>query len=212
MIDIDWNKAPEGAVALKQDLRSGDGEVTWFNSEDDRWSHIDRCWLETYHQSHWKTIATRPQRKTVKDAVDAFPSGLKFHYDARVGESIIIGVAECIKPTKLTDYGGNPVYFEEGLLYAVCEGFSSDHFKLVCTREEFEEEVKRREGEQEQEWTHLDALGEPCRMLIGEPDSMGKVVIFRQDGWYSPVALNSLTPIETITREEAEKRLGVRIK
>lgn len=65
--------------------------------------------------------------------------------------------------------------------------------------------VEVNEQESEPEWTHIDAFGNPCSILIDEPDSMGKVVILRQDGWYSPVARGSLKPIKpTISQAQAK--------
>ena len=62
--------------------------------------------------------------------------------------------------------------------------------------------------EEGEKWTHTDAFGDPCRILIDEPDSNGRIIIFRQDGWYAPVAASSVKPIKpALTKAEAWDRL-----
>lgn len=57
------------------------------------------------------------------------------------------------------------------------------------------------EGEK---WTHIDAFGDPCRILIEEKDNLGYVVILRQSGHYATPAASSLKPIKpTIDESQA---------
>lgn len=87
--------------------------------------------------------------------------------------------------------------------------------EFVCHRGEFETYVDSLQNgkktivdavEQEGErWTHIDAFGDPCRLLIEEKDNSGYVVILRQSGVYAIPALSSLKPIKpTISEAEAE--------
>lgn len=67
---IDWNKAPKGAVAIKQD----DGAIlVWTNDKDDYFDTDRGKWIPTSNGDWVQVIATHPNtRKTVKDAVEWF--------------------------------------------------------------------------------------------------------------------------------------------
>tara|TARA_R110002033_G_C3897243_1_gene239787 strand:- start:18082 stop:18687 length:606 start_codon:yes stop_codon:yes gene_type:complete len=174
MSDINWDLAPEGAVAIK---RTRLGKMFFIN-KDGYYYHgvwkLDFC-------DKWKTIATRPQpeRKTVEDAVN-----------------YIYGHCEGVWACSLDAL----CYVDDAWFYDK-SGLSKHQ---VCTREEFEACVA---AECEPEWTHTDAFGDPCRVLIDEPDSMGQVIILRQDGWYSTVAASSLKPIKPTITKAAEDAL-----
>lgn len=101
MREIDWSKAPEGAVALKSDVNNN---VWWTDDKNTPW--VGNGWAGSSHHSSWKTIATRPtERKTVKDAVKTVLTGFN---------------GDCLyySPSRSTWYGsseGRP-----GDAYAVC--------------------------------------------------------------------------------------------
>ncbi len=57
-------------------------------------------------------------------------------------------------------------------------------------------------------WTHIDTDGEPCKILIDAPDSLGRVIILRGNGWYMPVDRANLKPIKpTISKADAWDKL-----
>ena len=61
-----------------------------------------------------------------------------------------------------------------------------------------------------EKWTHIDAFGDPCRILIEEKDNLGYVVILRQSGHYATPAASSLKPIKPkITKSQAWDKLFV---
>ncbi len=143
-----------------------------------------------------KTIATRPTepRKTVEDAVEAHPEGWN-------------SIPQC----------GGDLVDEELVLWDIenscfhqgCIGFDEGYFSQVCTREEFEACVATKS---EPKWTHVSEAGNKCRYLMdtvhGElyQNEHGSRFIPGFDGH------NSVKPIKpTITKTEAEKRLGMTI-
>lgn len=155
MDHVNWDLAPEGAVAIKQD-KGKCKHVTWIKEDGSWWCGNDAAWY-TDHANDWvQTIATRPQpepRKTVADAVEAYPDGWPLH-----GEFDTLW------------------YTAEYDLYGCFQTQASDLVK-VCTREEFEAYVKEQEGEK---WTHKYKLGDssswwPCS-IVTEVGSQGVVI------------------------------------
>ena len=73
MIDVNWDLAPEGSVAVA--VKIDDHEIAWVREsvEYNGWS-LDE-W-DTNINDEWKIIATRPQQKTVADAVEWNGEGL----------------------------------------------------------------------------------------------------------------------------------------
>ena len=61
MINVNWDLAPEGAVAIKQDSW---GNLYWVNKQDKYWGKSE--WSRLLHHSSWKTIATRPKPTITK--------------------------------------------------------------------------------------------------------------------------------------------------
>lgn len=172
-----FEHAPEGATELV--IVSGEGIAWAINAGI--WSYDRDGW--EHRSDRWQTIATRPQpRKTVEDAVEYFkewPGGL---------DSV------CIWDDSLGDY----------LFWVEYYTPVSDCYE-VCNYEQFEACVAAK-AKSKPEWEYIDAFGNPCSLLIDAPDSMGNVVILRQDGWYSPVARSSLKPIKpTISRAAKEQ-------
>ena len=75
----------------------------------------------------------------------------------------------------------------------------------VCTREEFEAEVERRNGE---EWTHRTNAGELCKIHVKEPDVNGVIIVLNERGEYLRHNSDSLNPTKpTISKGEAWSKL-----
>lgn len=90
----------------------------------------------------------------------------------------------------------------------VADAVEQPHFK--ATRENLEKIAKDAQGgfvevkQEGEKWTHIDAFGDPCRILIEEKDNLGYVVILRQSGHYATPAASSLKPIKpTISKAQA---------
>ena len=171
MSEINWDLAPEGAVELR--LGRVDAISRWFNSDGEAFGS-DGWFTPTIE---YKTIATRPQQKTVADAYE-WANG-----EWRDGREVIW-------------YSSDSEDFRWG----------SDKTKnIVCTRQQFEAYAKEQEAKQEGEkWTHtLD--GVKCRVLVNEPDVDGEVVILLENGRYScSDPIEDLKPIKlALTKAEA---------
>lgn len=125
------------------------------------------------------------QRKTVSDVYEKWPHGWPF--------------SSCEYK-----YCGYSLVTNDFFMYPDGFEFVDGRGYFVCTREELEAYSKERKAKQAgDEWTHKDAFGGPCRVLIDEPDAYGNVVIFRGDGWYATVAASSLKPIKPkLTKKE----------
>jgi hypothetical protein len=180
-----FEHAPEGATELKC---TGKGFVRWFNSNGER--YVNDGWWEVDSNS-WQTIATRPQpeRKTVEDVVE---------WNESVGLGDEWGHEDC----------DVIIIYRDGFAYSDSRATSKE---IACTREEFEACVAAK-AKSKPEWEYIDAFGNPCSLLIDAPDSMGNVVILRQDGWYSPVARSSLKPIKPTISKDAKAQLELYVQ
>ncbi len=96
------------------------------------------------------------------------------------------------------DYDYLNFHYKEGWFCSDKGIFAS----LVCSREEFEVYVKEQEGEK---WTHV-YCGEKC-MVVGNPDSFGRVVILTESDAYFLDKPESLKPIKpTISEAQAWRK------
>jgi hypothetical protein len=187
MSDI-FKYAPEGADSLKQSL-SGKGNLQWFKGLD---VHIGDGKYANTITARWQTIATRPTepatQKTVADAWEALKEKMK--------PSSTKNVAVC----KLAQSG----WLRAGDFTFVGEGFDTDIFDFVCTREQFEAYGREQEAKQEGEkWTHVYA-GDKCYLLEPDKDADGYYAVKTDCGLFDFARENELTPIKpTITKAEA---------
>lgn len=179
MTDIDWSKAPEGAV--KQVKRKRSPIFHWVNEEGKLWSNNLNKWSIDPSPEFYETIATRPEpRKTVADAVE--------YYDGVWPSCDTI----CMRYNYREDWFFSTHRPDNEVIWA-----SSYQ---VCTRQEFEQEVARREGEK---WTHKFGSGK-CYIKESEPDFEGYVVLVSERYGYILARLDELKPIKpTITKAEA---------
>lgn len=186
MTEFNWDLAPEGAV----ELRTEGYTCRFFNAEGKMYIY-GGAWSLSSSPSDWTTIATRPApsepSKTVEDAVKAFPDGW---------------------PDVEYEY----LYWNDEMGYVYRDRYLlSSTYHLVCTREQYEACVKAKGGDQ---WAHIDAFGEKCIISIDEPDVGGRILIFKQSGWFALVAPSLLQPIEkskpTITKVQAWDMLMAR--
>ena len=67
-------------------------------------------------------------------------------------------------------------------------------------------------GQEGEKWTHTDTDGEPCNILIDAPDSLGRVIILRRNGWYMPVDRSNLKPIKPTISEDAKRQLELYVQ
>lgn len=177
MSDVNWDLAPEGAT----ELRLHGDDIAFVNEKDEAWCPVDKRWV--MKAGLWQTIATRPQpRKTVEDAVEAFPDGIPNSYL----DFAYIGFNEITK----------------SFVFGTCNQWDS-HEQFVCTREQFEACVAKR-ARSEPEWTHLTASGYECKIIQDTPDENGFIVVLDNIGTYRLHDYDSLKPIKpTITKAEA---------
>ena len=124
MIDVNWDLAPEGSVAVA--VKIDDHEIAWVREsvEYNGWS-LDE-W-DTNINDEWKIIATRPQQKTVADAVEK---------------------CKGLWPNKFC----KGLYYDPKSDEWFCNYNPSPWYQFVCTRAEFEAYVKEQECEK---WTHV---------------------------------------------------------
>lgn len=124
-IDVDWSVSPKGAtmlIAADKEVRWASKEGQWVytgskNSEDG-WEFITG---NPAKLSCWKIIATRPtERKTVHDAVEAYPNGWPACND-----------------TYLWSNEENGAW-----MWGVTKSMAQVY--VVCTREEFEKAVAKK--------------------------------------------------------------------
>ena len=146
MSKIDWDLAPEGAVAIKQNNGKWKA-LAWINSDGYWWDDMNEQWNE--ESLEWaQTIATRQQQtKTVADA-----------YEWANGEW----------PKKEYEY----IKFRQGRFFFSIGRYLArdDGCYIVCTREQFEAYAKEQEGEK---WTHKNPppVGAKCKYALGESDT-----------------------------------------
>lgn len=113
----------------------------------------------------------------------------------------------------LDDFGGYLRWFNgEGQAW-LGEGWgvSYANYEVVATRSaqtKTVEDSSQTSCSESEKWTHIDAYGDPCRILIEEKDALGYVVILRQSGHYATPAASSLKPIKpTISESDAWKKI-----
>lgn len=109
----------------------------------------------------------------------------------------------------LTGFDGESLYYSpsRNTWYCSSTPIPEDAYK-VCTRAEFDECV-RGKGE----WTHITNSGQECKIHVSEPDVNGIIIVLNSSGEYMRHSAEALQPIKpTITKAEAEKQLGCRIK
>lgn len=58
------------------------------------------------------------------------------------------------------------------------------------------EDSSQQSSSEEKQWTHKDAFGDPCQLLVENPDITGFVIILRQSGHYTKVAADSVKPLK----------------
>tara|TARA_S200002703_G_scaffold159045_1_gene171244 strand:+ start:1803 stop:2402 length:600 start_codon:yes stop_codon:yes gene_type:complete len=177
MSNIDWSKAPTSADRIVENPM--DSSLHWGNGKK---VLIHGNWKSNAWGYH--AVATHPttppeeQRKTVEDAVAAYPGGWPEEPDF-----------VCLWNSKDERFefwlkGCHPV----GWCYQ------------VCTREEFEACVA---AKSKPEWTHT-YHGDKCSVLLDEPDCDGWVVIAIDGTGYHTCLPKHLKPIKpTITKAEA---------
>ena len=177
MSEIDWALAPEGAVKLR--LGRVDSICRWFNANGEAFGS-DGWFAPTIE---YKTIATRPQQKTVADAYEAFDGKW---------------------PDSKYSYAWWDCYTEKVLLGCNETGAT------ICTREQFEAYAKEQETKQEgKKWTHVVNYGfgeqAQCRII----SECGVFLWVQVDGVGCPATYkkSELKPIKpALTKAEAWDR------
>ena len=184
MSDINWDLAPERTVGIQEDHSKN---LYWVRGDGRFW---DNGWQPSLHDG-WQTIAIRPQpRKTVEDAVEAFPEGFSHTYKED-GRDECDWVAYCIKDTGEGQTKGQ--YTD-----IVKKRYNKEYFQLVCPLSEFEACVA---AKSEPKWTHT-CHGDKCRLLDPDKDCDGCYAIKTEYGAFELEKGCNLKPIKpTITNE-----------
>lgn len=144
-------------------------------------------------------------KKTVADAVEAFPGG----YDSIPYSPENIEKEQVVLCAKKTFFEDGEEYVK-GNLYQGQKDFDNEYFYLVCTRAEFEAYVKEQEdfvakvqgdfvGNEEREgekWTHITNSGHKCKIHVKEPDVNGIIIVLNSDGEYMRHSESALKPIK----------------
>ena len=183
MIDVNWDLAPEGSVAVA--VKIDDHEIAWVREsvEYNGWS-LDE-W-DTNINDEWKIIATRPQQKTVADAVEK---------------------CKGLWPNKFC----KGLYYDPKSDEWFCNDNPSPWYQFVCTRAEFEAYVKEQEGE---EWTHVVNFGfseqAQCKIISEHGDFLWVKV----DGAGCPATYkkSELKPIKPTISKDAKRQLELYVQ
>lgn len=176
MSEIDWSLAPEGAVKLR--LGRVDSICRWFNANGEAFGS-DGWFTPTIE---YKTIAIRPQQKTVADAY------------------------EHCKTWQHQTYGYLYWYEPIGFVYRSSPDVPSE-YQLICTRQQFEAYAKGQEGGK---WTHYVEDDETppikCKKHIKLCSGNDWVYVCEKGDYFVPSKMGfcSVKPIKpTISKAEA---------
>lgn len=189
MNNINWDLAPFGAHKLVQCGESiiwMDNRVRFFTGNEFREMNVN-----------YIVIATRPQQKTVADAVE--------YYNGEFPEGqAVLGIA--YSNNKIVPYyTGSPI----------ADGTNSPGSYIICNREQFEAYVKEQEGEK---WTHVvdDDEGQltKCRKHLKLCNGRDWVYVCEKGEYFVPSKMGycGVKPIKPTISEDSKRQLELYVQ